>query len=329
MVAVSVIVPTYKRIDQTIKTIELLLGSDGIHSVFEIEIIVSDSTPDETLKAAITATFGEKVRYVRPDHEGIAANKNAGAKASSHPILIFCDSDMEVENNTLLQTVEYLRTHPTVAMVGGFVMWKGGPNDKMKDRPRSEDRMMRKGDTAYIEALYSRYVATYRDIFWQVGGYDEEVFNMRGEGSDISVRYWRAGFTLAFHEGVVVHHVHDVPDAAAVRVNHSEWGIARDFLLLGYKYKMFDTDWKSFSTTVSMNFSPLGMQGAYRMLQGIGRNLDQIAASKMKLDVFRATDVPKYDFKFLEIFSNTALFEECVSVAAANMHAIWSLSFTL
>lgn len=328
MIAVSCVMPTYKRVDQTLKTIELLLASDGVQSVFTLELIVSDSTPDESVKQAVHGAFGDRVRYIRPDHEGISANKNAGAKASSHPILIFCDSDMEVEKNTLLETVEYMRLHPSVAMVGGFVMWKGGPNDKMKDRPRSEDRMMRKGNTAYIEALYSRYVATYRDIFWQVGGYDEEVFNMRGEGSDLSIRYWRAGYPLAFHEGIIVHHVHDVPDAAAVRVNHSEWGIARDFLLLGYKYRMFETDYKSFASTVSMNFSPLGMQGSYRMLQGIGRNLDQIAASKMKLDVFRATDKPTYDFKFLEIFSNTALFKTCLDQAVSRFSDVYKHAFT-
>lgn len=322
MVSVSCIVPTYKRIDQTLTTLDLLLASDGVHTLFELEVIVADSTPDESLKAAVHAAYGDKVRYVRPEHEGIAKNKNAGAKASSHPILIFCDSDMEVEKNTIFETVEYLHTHPSVGMVGGFVMWKGGPHDKMKDRPRSEDRMMRKGNTAYIEALYSRYVATYRDIFWQVGGYDEDVFNMRGEGSDLSIRYWRAGFPLAFYDGIIVHHIHDVPDAAAVRVNHSEWGIARDLLLLGYKYNMFENDYKSFATTVSMNFSPLGMQGSYRMLQGIGRNLDQIAASKMKLDVFRSTDTPIYDFKFLEIFSNAKVFEECVGASESRIVAV-------
>lgn len=320
MVAVSCVVPTYKRIDQTIKTIELLLASDGVHSVFELEVIVSDSTPDETMKEAAHRAFGDRVRYTRPDHEGIAANKNAGAKAASHSILIFCDSDMEVEKNTLLNAVDHLKTHEKTALVGGFVMWKGGPNDKLKDRPRSEDRMVRKGGTMFIEALYSRFVATYRDIFWLVGGYDEGVFNMRGEGSDLSVRYWRAGFPLAFDESIIVHHVHDVPDAAAVRVNHSEWGIARDYLLLGYKYSMFEKDAKSFASTVSMNFAPLGSLAPYRLLQGIGKNLEVIVAAKQKLDVFRVTDTPVYDFKFLEIFSNTQQFELCVQKATEMLH---------
>jgi glycosyltransferase involved in cell wall biosynthesis len=319
MVSLSVIVPTYKRIDQTLKTIDLLRTSDGAGTIFELEIIVSDSTPDESMKQAIHGAYGDTIRYVKPPHEGIAANKNAGAKAASHPILIFADSDMEVEKNTLLATVESLKTHTTAAMVGGFVMWKGGPDDRMKDRPRSEDRMMRRANTAYIEALYSRYVATYKEVFWYVGGYDEAVFNMRGEGSDLSIRYWRAGYPLVFDESIIVHHVHDVPDAAAVRVAHSEWGIARDLLLLGYKYKMFDGEWNAFASTVAMNFSPFGMRSAYRMLQGIGHNLDMIASAKNTLDVFRATDTPKYDFKFLEIFSNASLFEACVNEAERSL----------
>lgn len=327
MISVSCIVPTFKRIDQTLLSLDLLLTSDGVGSVFDLEIIVSDATPDDSLRDAVIAKFADKIIYSRPEKNGIAASKNSGAKRATHPILIFTDSDMEVEKNTILSAIESLKTHPTAAMVGGFVMWKGGPSDKMKDRPRSEDRMERKGETAYIEALYSRFIATYKDIFWSVGGYDEEVFNMRGEGSDLSIRYWRAGYPLTFDESIIVHHVHDVPDAAAVRVNHSEWGIARDLLLLGYKYGMFDEDWQSFASTVAMNFAPLGSQGPYRMLQGIGKQLDMIVQSKKKLDEFRASDKPVYDFKFLEIFSNTALFDQSIDAAKARISASFLQTF--
>ena len=327
MITISCVIPAYKRVDQTLLTIELLLGSEGIGSMLELELILADSTPDDSLKNAVTEKFADRVRYVRPDHEGIAANKNAGAKAASHQVLIFCDSDMEVEKNTIAQAAESLRTHETAAMVGGFVMWKGGPDDRHKDRPRSEDRMMRRGDIIYIEALYSRFLATYRDIFWLVGGYDEDVFNMRGEGSDLSIRYWRLGYPLIFNESVVVHHVHDAPDAAAVRVSHAEWGIARDLLLLGYKYSMFEEDWQSFATTVSMNFSPLGMRGSYRMLQGIGRSLEKIVEAKPKLDVFKATDRPEYNFKFLEIFSDIPTFDSCIAGAATRLKHVRAKAF--
>ena len=102
-------------------------------------------------------------------------------------------------------------------------------------------------------------------------------------------------------------------------MNHTEWGIARDFLLLGYKYGLFDQDYQSFAATVAMNFAPLGNMGTYRMLQGMGKNYDMLVSAKPFLDLFRATDKPAYDFKFLEIFSNAKAFETCINSAASRL----------
>lgn len=303
MAGVSIIVPTFKRVEQTVKTIQLLLD-------FDAEIIVADSTPDDSLKTALDT----RVRYVRPTTAGIAANKNAGARAATQPILIFCDSDMEVERDTLVKTIEALKRHETAAMVGGTVIWKGGPHDGTNDRPRPEDRMKTVGATIYGEALYSRFIATYKTIFTQVGGYDESVFNMRGEGSDLSCRYWRAGYPLVYDESIVVHHVHDAPDSAALRVEHPEWGIAKDLLLLVYKYNMLDGDYPNFAATVVKN-----IPDTYQFLQGIEKHYDLIVSVKENVDMFRKTDKPVYDFKFLEVFSQEKLFEECIAKAKERM----------
>jgi glycosyltransferase involved in cell wall biosynthesis len=319
MIHISCVMPAYKRVDQTIKSLNLLFASEGVGKDIEMEVVVADSTPDTTLKDAVLAAFGERIVYVKPDHEGIAANKNAGAKAAKHPILIFLDSDMEVEPQTIARTIASLQAHPKAAAVGSTVIWRGGPHAEEKDRPRLEDRLIVKDDTVFIEALYSRFLATYKDIFWSIGGYDEAVFNMRGEGSDLSIRYWRAGLPLSYDESIVVHHVHDVPDAAAVRVDHPEWGIAKDLLLLGYKYDMYNDGYQNFPATVDINFSPLGAEGYYRMLQGIGRHFDYITSVKPALDAFRAADKPEYDFKFLEVFTNAEMFGTCIDTAGTRL----------
>jgi glycosyltransferase involved in cell wall biosynthesis len=324
MINISVIVPAFKRIDQTLKSLDLLLLSEGLGSTYDMELIVADSTPDDSLKNAVTAKFGSKVLYVKPPKAGIATNKNAGAKLASHPVLVFCDSDMEAEKNTISEAVGALQKHEKAAAIGGTVLWLGGPQDGQKDRPRLEDRMLIKDNTTFIEALYSRFLITYKDVFWSLGGYDEEVFNMRGEGSDLSIRYWRAGYPLAYEESVMVHHVHDVPDAAAVRVDHPEWGIAKDLLLLGYKYDMFNDGYKNFPATVDIDFSPLGAEGYYRMLQGIGRHYDDLVTAKPALDAYRATDKPVYDFKFLEVFSDAEMFAACIDGAATVLGGIRS-----
>ncbi|MEK7165433.1 MAG: glycosyltransferase [Patescibacteria group bacterium] len=315
MFAVSVIVPSFKRIDQTLKTLTLIKESAGKGKEFVLELIVSDSTPDESLKNQVQEVFGNQVVYTKPKTSGIAANKNQGARIARHPIIIFCDSDMEVEPETFINTLNSLKKHPTAAAVGGKVIWKGGEKNGQLDRPRPEDSTKTIGQTTYIEALYSRYLATYKDIFWQVGGYDEEVFNMRGEGADLSIRYWRAGFPLVYDTTVKVHHVHDAPESAALRVAHPEWGIAKDLLLLGYKYSMFGFTCPNFSATIAANFRHLGSGGYYCLLEGIGKHMDFITTAKSRLDEFRQHDQPRYDFKFLEIISREDLFNQCVENA--------------
>lgn len=322
MTKASVIVPAYKRIEQTIKTIDLLQQSKGSGMKFALEVIVADGTPDDTLKQALRGEFADKVLYTRPKKAGIATDKNQGAKVASCPILIFCDSDIEVKKDTILQTVKALQQHKTAGAVGGQVIWRGGPNDGKHDRPRPEDRTETVDGVTYIEAIYSRYIATYRDVFWEVGGYDEVVFNMRGEGSDLSVRYWRAGYPLVYDNSIVVHHVHETEGGIIRGTQHPEWGIAKDLLLLAYKYDMLEKDFDNFSKTVAANFAPLGKAGHYRLLQGIGKYLDFITEIKPELDRQKRQMLSPYDFKFLEIFSNKQLFQRCIAEAREKLQQV-------
>lgn len=314
MVNVSIILPCYNRIQQTIQTVNLLLNSNGINKDFLLEIIVSDSSPDNKLEVEVKKIFSNKIKYVRPEKTGIATNKNAGAKIASHPILIFCDSDMEVEPNTIINTINYFKNHKKVAGLGGQVIWKNGKKDGTLDRPRKEDRMIEIDGTTYIEALYSRYFVTYKKVFFEVGGFDEEVFNMRGEGSDLSIRYWRAGFPLAYDSSVIVHHVFDTEGGIIRGVPHPEWGIAKDLLLLAYKYNISSED-KNFIKTVQSNFEQYPDDGYFQIIEGIKNNLQFIIDKKPIIDEQKKNMKSKYDFKFLEIFSNQELLNKCIGSA--------------
>jgi GT2 family glycosyltransferase len=325
---VSVVMPAYKRIDQTLVSIALLLGSKGANSYFDLEIIVADSSPDNKLESSIKEKFQTNAIYTRPAIPGIAANKNQGAKIAKGSIVVFCDSDIEVETDTLLKTINALKNHHGAAGVGGDVVWKGGEEDGSVDRPRYEDRIRKIGETSYIEAIYSRYFATYKEIFWKVGGYDEKVFNMRGEGSDLSIRYWRAGYPLIYEDSITVHHVHDAPDSAALRVSRPEWGIAKDFLLLAYKYDMFDREYENFEKTIYANFKKFKDKSLFRLLQGIGNNLDLIVKVKPIIDEEKKKMKPEYQFKFLEVFSDNELFKKCITKAERALK-IYKRNFSL
>lgn len=314
MVNISIILPCYNRIDQTIQTINLLLNSNGLGKEFLLEIIVSDSSPNNKLEIAVKEKFAEKIKYLKPEKPGIAANKNGGAKSASHPIIIFCDSDMEVEPNTIINTINSLNKNKTAAGIGGQVVWKNGEKNGTLDRPRKEDLMLNIGNTTYIEALYSRYFATYKKVFFEVGGYDEAVFNMRGEGSDLSIRYWRAGFPLAYDSSIIAHHVFDTEGGIIRGVPHPEWGIAKDLLLLAYKYDLSSDD-KNFINSVKSNFEKYPEDGYFQIIEGIKNNLQFIIDKKPIIDEQKKNMKAKYDFKFLEIFSNQELLNKCIGSA--------------
>lgn len=311
----SVVIPTFRRKKQTIKTIDLILKSKGLNKEFNLEAIVADSSPDNELKNALVDKFGSKIVYTRPQRPGIAANKNQGAKIAHHPILIFCDSDIEVEKWTIFNTLKALERHETAAAIGGQVIWHGGAKDGKYDRPRTEDRMVEIKETIYIEALYSRYFVTYRKVFFDVGGYDKEVFNMRGEGADLSARYWRAGYPLIYEPSIVVQHIHQVEGGIIRGTSHPEWGIAKDLLLFAYKYDILADEDENFAQTVAANFKQFDDRGYYRIVQGIGKNLDFIEEAKPIIDRQKKKMKPLYDFKFLEVFSKKKLFEKCIREA--------------
>lgn len=326
MIKASVIVPAYKRIDQTLKTLRLIEASDrGVD--IELEIIVADSSPDDNLKKAIFKEFEARILYVRPANQGISTNKNQGAKIASGNILIFCDSDIEIESDTLAKTIEYLKKNKYAGAVGGQVLWKGGESDGLNDRPRKEDRIFDFENYKAVEVIYSRYFATYKDVFWEIGGYDEDVFNMRGEGSDLSIRYWREGYPLFYDQNIIARHVWDAPDSIALRVSHPEWGIAKDLLLLAYKYNMLEDGYDNFVNTVYADFASFKTDGYHKIIQGIANNLEEIVKVKSLIDEQKKHLHAKYAFKFLEVFSDEKLLIECLKASEEKLAQIIKKAF--
>jgi glucosyl-dolichyl phosphate glucuronosyltransferase len=309
--AISVIVPAYKRVEQTIKTLDLLLASRGYGTEYDAEVIVSDCSPDTALMTALSSRFGDKVIGIHNAVRGIATNKNAGAKKARHPILVFCDSDIEVEPDTLIRTVKAFTNHPKAAGITGTVIWKGGPKDGAVDRPETGDRLLVVGTTTYIEMIYSRYFATYASVFTMIGGYDEVAFNFRGEGSDLSMRYWRAGYPLAYDPTIIVHHVAEVEESMATRVATPQYDIAKDWVLLSHRFGTNPDLTGNFSKTVNTYFSQFP-SGLDEMTTGVAHHLEFISKVIPHLTKERSSESPKYPFTFLDVFSDESVVKRLI-----------------
>jgi glycosyltransferase involved in cell wall biosynthesis len=85
---ISVVVPTYNRADILGRTIASVLAQ----SLPPDEVIVvDDGSTDDT--AALVATFGSRVRYLRQANAGVSVARNHGASLAGGRWLAFVDSD--------------------------------------------------------------------------------------------------------------------------------------------------------------------------------------------------------------------------------------------
>jgi glycosyltransferase involved in cell wall biosynthesis len=84
----SVIIPAYNAKDTLARALDSVLAQSW--PAFEI-IVIDDGSVDAT--AAVAASYGEKIRYLRQDNAGVSAARNHGARIASGDWLAFLDAD--------------------------------------------------------------------------------------------------------------------------------------------------------------------------------------------------------------------------------------------
>ncbi len=111
--AVAVVIPTYNHAHFLSAALKSVLCQT--HPAAEI-IVIDDGSHDHPEK--VVAEF-PGVRIIRQDNAGLAAARNAGAKASSAPFLLFLDADDRLKLNCIELGLELLRRDPGAAFSYG------------------------------------------------------------------------------------------------------------------------------------------------------------------------------------------------------------------
>lgn len=110
--AVSVIIPTYNRAHLIGTTIDSVLQQT--YSDFEI-IVVDDASTDDT--EAVVSGYGDRARYVRTPHGGIAHARNIGMQHARGKYFTFVDSDDLLYPYALELQTRLLEKFPAASMV--------------------------------------------------------------------------------------------------------------------------------------------------------------------------------------------------------------------
>ena len=163
-----------------------------------------DPTPRE-VTVAIDGQDGQIVREAQsrgfrvvpcPDSPGVSATRNAGAKAATGDIVAFADSDVLLGPDHIARAVQAFDTYPEAAAVfGSYDDEPAAPGITSRYRNLlhhyTHQRARRDAQT-----FWAGCGAIRRDVFLEVGGFDETFLLPSVEDIDLGYRLRKAGHRI-------------------------------------------------------------------------------------------------------------------------------------
>jgi glycosyltransferase involved in cell wall biosynthesis len=168
MPSISVIIPTYNRWPMLREAVDSVLAQT--YRNFEL-IVVDDGSTDGS--AARLARITEPIRVISQNHRGVAAARNAGARAAQGRYLAFLDSDDLWRPQKLAAQLAFMSTRPDIAVCQTEEIWvRNGRrvNPKARHKKPSGDIFYRSLELCLVSPSA---VMISRALFDEMGGFDE------------------------------------------------------------------------------------------------------------------------------------------------------------
>lgn len=169
MLTISLVIPSYRRLNTLKKTLEILFESESLPD----EIIIVDQT-EETNGRADTEALCNKyslIKYVHQNVPSLTKARNTGIQIATGEVLVFMDDDVDVRNNTFSEIREIM-SNIQVGMIGGV--------DELSIAPSSRSSKFfckasnKKRNIGHVtEAVYGRFPDSLNEEFintqWAMG----------------------------------------------------------------------------------------------------------------------------------------------------------------
>jgi len=217
---VSIIIPVYNKVEYTRRCIEALVeNTRGVK--YEI-ILVDNGSSDGT--AEFLATLPSQVHIVNNEiNMGFAQGCNLGAAAARAPHILLLNNDTEPLSGWFEPLAEVLNSDPSVAAVGSKLLFPDRTiqhagvvilDDRQLPDPMVARHIYYKKPSDFAEAnvprIYQALTAACllirKELFDQVGGFDEEYWNGY-EDVDLCFKLQEKNWRLVYQpQSVLIHH---------------------------------------------------------------------------------------------------------------------------
>jgi glycosyltransferase involved in cell wall biosynthesis len=208
MVEISVVIPTYNRLDTLAEVLTTLLEQDLDPSQYELLVCDSNSTDGTAEYLAELQGQHRSLRHLPGAYGGRAAARNAGIAAARGAIVLFNDADI-LASPTLLST--HLRRHRDrngIAVVGLEVQVRDLAEYYVKrDRPQERGHLHppSRKKLSWLYFLTGNASVRRADLL-RVGCFDESFTGYGHEDLELGYRLQRGGIEILYEPRAVNYH---------------------------------------------------------------------------------------------------------------------------
>ncbi len=210
---ISVVIPTYNRLDTLQEVVPTLLAQDLPREQYELLICDSNSN-DGTAEylAGVGARFAN-VRHLPGAYSGRAMARNAGITAARGEVVMFNDADILASPDLLSRHLQRHQQRDRLAVVG----WEVQVRD-LADYAYKRDHIAARGhlhppSRKRLSWLYflTGNASVQRDDLLRVGGFDESFTGYGHEDLELGYRLQKAGVQIVYEPRAVSYHCQDIP----------------------------------------------------------------------------------------------------------------------
>ena len=213
MLELSVVIPTYNRLDTLRYVIPSLLRSSVRSDAYEILVADSQSN-DGTAEflAGVTREYPQ-VRHLPGPYNGRAMARNAGIEAARGGVVLFTDADIIASGDLLERHLAHHRRAAGIAVVGmelqvssydEYERLRRNPRLRRPLHPASRRRL------SWLYFLTGNASVGRRDLD-RVGRFDETFTGYGHEDLELGFRLEQAGISILYEPRAVNYHWHPVP----------------------------------------------------------------------------------------------------------------------
>lgn len=183
MPAVSIIIPTYNREGLLLASVDSVLNQ----SFRDIEVIVVDDGSTDNSLAVLASIKDERLRVIPIENRGRSKARNLALSEARGELIAFNDSDDVYLPGKLQMQVEYMNSHPEVAMIYTAATFIDGDGARIPGRYSATESGNIYSKIAFFVPLTITLptVMVRADVVREVGAFDEQ--QSRFEDTDL----WR------------------------------------------------------------------------------------------------------------------------------------------